>query len=104
MAMDLATSGKIYKNSHIQAEVMKPTICDAKGRIYLPEDVRKKYGTRFFVVPAGDKILLFPLVDDPVKDFAELGKKLPQHMTVAELKADLRKYAEEQSAREHDLR
>ncbi len=79
---------------------MKPTVCDAKGRIYLEQDIRKKYGTRFFVVPTGDKILLFPLVDDPVKDMAELGKKIPAHLTIAEIKADLRKYAEQQAAGE----
>ena len=55
---------------------MQETQCDAKGRIYLREKTRARYGKRFVVVEAPDEIILLPIPDDPVADLAEFGKPL----------------------------
>ena len=36
------------------------------GRIYLPKELREKYGDRFHIVEKGDKIVLVPVSDDPL--------------------------------------
>ncbi len=51
------------------------TICDAKGRLYLKEELRKKYGDRFIAVPAAGEIVLLPVPKDPVKDLQEVAGK-----------------------------
>ena len=56
---------------------MQITKCDRKGRIYLKEALRSRYGDRFIVVEASDELVLLPVPDDPVDDLAELGQKLP---------------------------
>lgn len=56
---------------------MQITKCDKKGRIYLRESLRSRYGERFMVVEAPDELVLLPLPDDPVADLGELGKGLP---------------------------
>ncbi len=57
---------------------MQITECDRKGRIYLKEALRSRYGHRFIVVEAPDELVLLPVPDDPVDDLAELGRKLPR--------------------------
>lgn len=41
------------------------------GRIYLPKELREKYGDRFHVVEKGDKIVLVPVSDDPLEALRE---------------------------------
>ncbi|WP_153554042.1 AbrB/MazE/SpoVT family DNA-binding domain-containing protein [Halomicrobium sp. LC1Hm] len=36
------------------------------GRIYLPKDVRDRFGARFELVERGDKLVLIPVADDPL--------------------------------------
>ena len=55
---------------------MKQTICDTKGRIYLQESVRAKYGDKFVLLEAPGELVLLPVPKDPVKDLEELGKPL----------------------------
>ena len=55
---------------------MQLTKCDAKGRLYLRESIRERYGRQFIVVPAPGELLLIPVPDDPVADLRDLGKKL----------------------------
>lgn len=52
------------------------TVMDERGRITLGKKLGKKYGRKFYVVPAVDEIILMPVsTNDPIKGFAELGKK-----------------------------
>lgn len=37
------------------------------GRIYLPKDMREKFGDKFHIVDRGDKIVLIPVSDNPVE-------------------------------------
>lgn len=54
------------------------------GRIYLPKRLREKYGEEFELVDRGDRLVLIPIDDDPLKALREevrLSEK-----SVAELK------------------
>ncbi len=50
--------------------------CDKKGRIYLREALRSRYGERFRVLEAAGELVFLPVPDDPVKALADLGKEL----------------------------
>ena len=50
---------------------------DRNGRIYLPSRMRRNLGKKFLVSLRGNEIILVPLPDDPIRDLAEIGKKLP---------------------------
>lgn len=41
------------------------------GRIYLPKDVRDRFGDRFELVERGDKIVLIPIAEDPLAALRE---------------------------------
>lgn len=41
------------------------------GWIELPEHVRETYGDRFHLVEDGDRLLLFPIADDPLAALRE---------------------------------
>jgi len=58
---------------------MTLTICDAKGRLYLKEELRKKYGDRFIAVSAPGEIVLLPVPTDAIKDFQEATQKARQY-------------------------
>lgn len=36
------------------------------GRIYLPKQLREKFGERFELVDRGDQLVLIPVADDPL--------------------------------------
>ena len=55
---------------------MIETRCDKKGRVYLRQSIRSKYGERFIVVQGPDRMIFFPVPDDPIEDLAKLGKPL----------------------------
>jgi bifunctional DNA-binding transcriptional regulator/antitoxin component of YhaV-PrlF toxin-antitoxin module len=40
---------------------------DKDGRIYLPADLREKYGEKFHIVQYADRIELIPIADDPLQ-------------------------------------
>jgi bifunctional DNA-binding transcriptional regulator/antitoxin component of YhaV-PrlF toxin-antitoxin module len=46
------------------------------GKIYIPKEIREKYGTRFFIVPSKDKIVLYNIPANPVEDLMGIGEKL----------------------------
>jgi len=41
------------------------------GRIYLPKETREKHGEKFEMIDRGDKIVLFPIPDDPLEALRE---------------------------------
>lgn len=47
-----------------------------KGRVYIRESLRAKYGEQFIVVPGPRDLRLVPVPEDPVADLRELGKPL----------------------------
>ena len=72
--------------------------CDEKGRIYLQESIRAKYGKRFIVVEAPGELVLLPVADDPVKALRDIGRSL-RGLSVE----DLKKRIDEQAQREVGL-
>ena len=55
---------------------MQTTKCDSKGRVYLKEGLRSKYGEQFVVVEAPGEIVLLPVPEDPLAELEKMGKKL----------------------------
>lgn len=47
------------------------TETDDRGRLYLPSDVRERYGTRFHIIEYQDRIELVPVDEDPLKGLRE---------------------------------
>ena len=94
--------GKVYKVAHFSKlggnmeTTTLTTQCDSKGRLYLRQSTRARYGKRFVIVEAPDEIVLLPVPDDPVKELARLGKPLKRY-TIAQLKAAIRKRALEEA-------
>ena len=44
---------------------------DSHGRLYLPSELRQKYGEKFHVVEYQDRIELIPIDDDPLQAVRE---------------------------------
>jgi bifunctional DNA-binding transcriptional regulator/antitoxin component of YhaV-PrlF toxin-antitoxin module len=40
---------------------------DERGRIYLPKDVRDRFGTKYRIVELPSHVALFPVDDDPLE-------------------------------------
>ena len=59
--------------------------CDIKGRIYLREKLRARYGDEFILVERLDGFMFLPIPENPVQDLEELGKKLRGH-SIKEIK------------------
>lgn len=39
---------------------------DGQGRLYIPKEVRERYGERYHIVPYEDRIELIPVADEPL--------------------------------------
>ena len=61
---------------------------EKNGKIYIPKKIREKYGTKFFIVPYRDKIILYDIPENPVKDLMILGEKL-RNIFIGKLKNDI---------------
>ncbi len=75
---------------------MTYTSVDEKARICLTKEIVDKYGKRFVIVPAKGEIILIPVSDDPIKALQEEGKKIPAHLTIAEIKRMARQAAKKE--------
>jgi bifunctional DNA-binding transcriptional regulator/antitoxin component of YhaV-PrlF toxin-antitoxin module len=53
-------------------------VMDKQGRIYLPRQIKKDLGRKFFVVKINKDIILVPVPSDPVKELERIGKGLPK--------------------------
>ena len=67
---------------------MHSTTCDQRGRMYLKQSVRSRYGEKFLVLEVPGEIVLIPVADDPVQDLARLGRPL-KDKSLDELKAGI---------------
>lgn len=61
---------------------MRVTASD--GRIYLPKEIREKFGEQFELLDRGDRLVLVPLPDDPLEALREEARETDK--TVDELK------------------
>lgn len=74
---------------------MQVAKCDMKGRLYLRESLRQKYGERFIAVPAPREILLIPVPEEPLQDLREATKKL-RGVSAKKMKAIIEETARQQ--------
>ena len=67
------------------------------GRVYIPKDLREKFGEKFHLVDRGDKIVLIPVSDDPLKALRDEFSGVER--SVKEIKEDALKTAMEEAGR-----
>ncbi|MBI2085430.1 MAG: hypothetical protein HYT71_02870 [Candidatus Aenigmarchaeota archaeon] len=71
-------------------------VCDERGRITIGKEAADKLGRKFHVVVMPREIVLIPVSKNPLKELAELGKKIPKNLKLD----DLKKIAEEEAVKE----
>ena len=49
---------------------------DRQGRLYIPKEVREKYGEKYHIVQYEDRIELIPVADDPLAAVREAAGDL----------------------------
>ncbi len=60
---------------------------DERGRLLLAKEIREEYGDEFVVVRSIGELVLIPVPKDPLKALRMEGKKLPEDMSVKDLKS-----------------
>lgn len=71
---------------------------DHRGRVTLGKEVVSKYGQRFDIVPTGDKVVLVPVPDDPVKDLRRIARQTGMsRLTPAAFKREASRLAEQEA-------
>jgi bifunctional DNA-binding transcriptional regulator/antitoxin component of YhaV-PrlF toxin-antitoxin module len=72
---------------------------DKQGRLYIPKEVREKYGERYHIVTYEDRIELIPVADDPLAAVRAAGGEL-RDASVEEIRGDIEDEAEAQARSE----
>ena len=54
------------------------------GRIYIPKELREKYGEHFRLIECKDRLVLLPVAEDPIEELREEWKDVD--LSVEELK------------------
>ena len=88
----------IYLPTHIyyRDNVPEVAVCDERGRISIGKEATDKLGRKFHVVVMPREIVLIPVSKNPLKELAAMGKKIPRHFKLE----DLKKIAEEEAIEE----
>jgi len=73
---------------------------DERGRIYLPKDVRERFGTEYRVVELPNYVALFPVADDPLTAVQEAVGDALEGKSVEELRQVARENARAEVATE----
>jgi len=72
---------------------------DKQGRLYIPKEVREKYGERYHIVTYEDRIELIPVADDPLAAVRAAAGKL-RDASVEEIREDIEDEAEAEARSE----
>ena len=56
-----------------------PAEIDGQGRLYIPKEVREKYGQKYHIVTHEDRIELIPVSEDPLAAVQEAAGELREH-------------------------
>lgn len=64
---------------------------DDRGRIYLPKDVRERFGDEYRIVELPSHVALFPVDEDPLEGIRAAVGDAFEDEDVDELKAEARK-------------
>jgi bifunctional DNA-binding transcriptional regulator/antitoxin component of YhaV-PrlF toxin-antitoxin module len=63
---------------------------DERGRIYLPKDVRKRFGDQYRIVELPSHVALFPVDDDPMEGLRDAVGDAFEGEDVDDLKSEAR--------------
>lgn len=63
---------------------------DERGRLYLPKDVRERFGERYRIVELPTHVALFPVDEDPLEGVREAVGDAFEGKDVSDLKAEAR--------------
>jgi bifunctional DNA-binding transcriptional regulator/antitoxin component of YhaV-PrlF toxin-antitoxin module len=63
---------------------------DERGRLYLPKDVRERFGDRYRIVELPTHVALFPVDDDPVAGLQAAVGDAFEGVDADQLKTDAR--------------
>lgn len=63
---------------------------DERGRLYLPKDIRERFGDRYRIVELPSHVALFPVDDDPLEGIRSAVGDAFEGKDADELKADAR--------------
>jgi bifunctional DNA-binding transcriptional regulator/antitoxin component of YhaV-PrlF toxin-antitoxin module len=75
---------------------------DERGRLYLPKNVRERFGTEYRVVELPNYVALFPVAEDPLQAVqAAVGDALDDQ-SVEELQAAARQHGQAEIAAERE--
>ena len=69
---------------------------DAQGRLYIPKEVREKYGQKYHIVMYEDRIELIPVADDPLAAVRGAAGEL-RDAPVEEIREDIEAEAKEEA-------
>jgi bifunctional DNA-binding transcriptional regulator/antitoxin component of YhaV-PrlF toxin-antitoxin module len=69
---------------------------DGQGRLYIPKEVREKYGQKYHIVTYEDRIELIPVADDPLTAVREAGGEL-HDASVEEIRDDIEEAAKDEA-------
>lgn len=69
-----------------------------RGRVYLKDTLRKRYGESFVVVDNGSGVSLLPMPEDAIADLADSVKDLPEQ-TLDQLQARIKERAARETAK-----
>ncbi|MFC6754491.1 AbrB/MazE/SpoVT family DNA-binding domain-containing protein [Halorubrum tibetense] len=72
------------------------TETDGQGRLYIPKEVREKYGQKYHIVMYEDRIELIPVADDPLAAVREAAGEL-QNASVEEIREDIEAAAKDEA-------
>lgn len=73
---------------------------DKQGRLYIPEEIRKKLRFRVLVVRTLDKgIILEPIEDNPIEALSKLGREKLKTKSIRQLKKEAKREIEEDVAK-----
>lgn len=73
---------------------------DRQGRLYIPKEIREKYGEKYHIVQYEDRIELIPVADDPLAAVRAAAGEL-QEASIEDIRADIEAEAKA-DAREKD--
>jgi len=69
---------------------------DAQGRLYIPKEVREKYGQKYHIVMYEERLELIPVADDPLAAVREAAGEL-HDASVEEIREDCEAEAKDEA-------
>lgn len=76
---------------------------DGQGRLYIPKDVREKYGEKYHIVTYEDRIELVPVADDPLAAVREAAGEL-RDAPIDDIRVDIEAEAKAEAREKGDDR